>query len=124
MRETELKILFPTEKLDALRFFMGKKELTVERELEDYLDKTYEKVVPAYVREYVESRLDQESPLEETPGQGAREREPEPQRERQPRQTRRQREQAAAESAASSPQARQPEPLEEPEESQGMSMSM
>jgi hypothetical protein len=27
MRETELTILFPTEKLDALRFFMGKKEL-------------------------------------------------------------------------------------------------
>jgi len=24
MRETELKILFSTEKLDALRFFMGK----------------------------------------------------------------------------------------------------
>jgi len=123
MRETELKILFPTEKLDALRFFMGKKELTVERELQDYLDKAYEKVVPAHVREYVESRLDQESPREETPEQGAREREPEPQRERQPRQTRRQREQAPAE-PASSPPAGQPEPAEEPEESQGMSMSM
>jgi len=67
MRETELKIMFPTEKLDALRFFMGKKELTVEQELKDYLDKTYEKVVPAHVREYVESRLDQVSPQEETP---------------------------------------------------------
>jgi len=33
MRETELTILFPTEKLDALRFFMCKKELTVEQEL-------------------------------------------------------------------------------------------
>jgi hypothetical protein len=124
MRETELKIMFPTEKLDALRFFMGKKELTVEQELKDYLDKTYEKVVPAHVREYVESRLDQASPQEEMPGQRDQEQQPEPQRERQSRQTRRQREQAVAESTASSPQARQPEPPEEPEESQGMSMNM
>lgn len=124
MRETELKILFPTEKLEALRFFMGKKELEIERELKDYLGKTYEKVVPVHVREYVESRLDQESPREETSEQSAQEQETEPQRERQPRQTRRQREQAAAESAASSPLDTQPEAPEEPEESQGMSMSM
>jgi len=124
MRETELKIMFPTEKLDALRFFMGKKELDVEQELKDYLDKTYEKVVPAHVREYVESKLDQAPLQEETPEQRAQEQQPEPQRERQSRQTRRQREQAVAESAASSPQVRQPEPPEESEESQGMSMSM
>lgn len=124
MRETELKIMFPTEKLDALRFFMGKKELAVEQELKGYLDKTYEKVVPAHVREYVESKLDQASLQEETPEQRAQEQQPRPQRERQSRQTRRQREQAVAESAASSPQARQPEPPEEAEESQGMSMSM
>ena len=41
MSNTELKVLFPTEKLDALRFFMGKKELTIEQELKDTLDKTY-----------------------------------------------------------------------------------
>jgi hypothetical protein len=104
-------------------FFMGKKELTVEQELKGYLDKTYEKVVPAHVREYVESKLDQASLQEETPEQRTQEQQPEPQRERQSRQTRRQREQAVAESAASSP-VRQPEPPEEPEESQGMSMSM
>ena len=124
MRETELKILFPTEKLDALRFFMGKKELDVEQELKDYLDKTYEKVVPAHVREYVESKLDQAPLQEETPEQRAQEQQPEPQRERQSRQTRRQREQAVSGSASLSSQARQPEPPEEAEESQGMSMSM
>lgn len=124
MRETELKILFPTEKLDALRFFMGKKELTVEQEIKDYLDKTYEKVVPAHVRGYVESKLDQASLQEETSEQRAQEQQPEPQRERQSRQTRRQREQAVAESTASSPQARQMEPPGEPEEPQGVSMSM
>lgn len=56
MRETELTILFPTEKLEALRFFMRKKELDIERELKDYLEKTYERIVPVHVREYVESR--------------------------------------------------------------------
>lgn len=136
MRETELKILFPTEKLDALRFFMEKKELTIEQELKDFLDKTYEKVVPAHVREYVESRLDQgpaqeqipepeahEQQPEETQESEASEQQPEPQRERQPRQSRRQRERAAAEAApVLESQSEDAGPAEE--ENQGMSMSM
>ncbi|NMA26106.1 MAG: hypothetical protein GX936_10670, partial [Clostridiales bacterium] len=94
MSMTELKVSFPTEKLDALRFFMDKKQQTVEQELQDYLNKTYEKLVPAQVREYVESRMEQ-----------APARQPEPEqapaaRERPARQTRRQREQAAAESSS------------------------
>lgn len=40
MSTTELKLSFPTEKLEALRFFMDKKELTIEQELQNYLDKT------------------------------------------------------------------------------------
>ena len=132
MRETELKILFPTEKLDALRFFMAKKELTVEQELKETLDKTYEKVVPAHVREYVESRLDQEPAQEQTPEPEAPGQQPEAphepeapeqQRVRQPRQSRRQREQAAAEASPvfDSP-GEDASPAEE--ESQGMSMGM
>jgi len=117
MRETELQILFPTEKLEALRFFMRKKELDIEQELKDYLEKTYERIVPANVWEYVESRIDREPAQEQTPDPQAQE----PQR--QPRQTRRQREQAPAE-PVSSPADRQPEPAEEPEESQGMNLSM
>ena len=91
MSTTELKVLFPSERLDALRFFMEKKEQTIEQELKDYLDKTYEKVVPTQVREYVESRMEQTpaqeqaSEAEQTPAS----------RERPARQTRRQREQAA-----------------------------
>jgi len=45
MRETEIKLLFPTEKLEALQFFIGKKDLTVEQELTDYLDKSYERIM-------------------------------------------------------------------------------
>ncbi|NLI13785.1 DUF6103 family protein [Pelotomaculum propionicicum] len=121
MRETELKILFPTEKLDALRFFMAKKELTVEQELKETLDRTYEKVVPAHVREYVESRLDQVPAQEPAPEPEAQERQPEAQR--QSRQTRRQREQAAAEPApVLDSQGEDTGPAEE--ESQGITMSM
>ena len=124
MSETELKILFPTEKLDALRFFIGKKDLTVEQELKDYLDKTYEKLVPAHVREYVESRLGQEPVQEETPEQEVvQTQQPEPQRERQPRQSRRQREQTVAE-AVSAPEPLMSEVASDEEETQGMSMRM
>jgi len=121
MRETELKIMFPTEKLEALRFFMRKKELDIEREMKDYLEKTYERIVPVHVREYVESRIGQEPAQEQMPGPEAQERQTEPQR--QPRQTRRQREQAATE-APSSPQAQTGTEGPAEEETQGMTMSM
>jgi hypothetical protein len=123
MSNTELKILFPTEKLDALRFFMGKKDLTVEQELTDTLDKTYEKVVPAHVREYVESRIEQEQTQEQAPEPEAQAQQQEPQR--QPRQTRRQREQAAAAAVPvqDSP-AGDAAPTEEEGQNQGMTMSM
>ena len=118
MSMTELKVSFPTEKLNALRFFMDKKQQTVEQELKDYLDKTYEKLVPAQVREYVESRMRQ------APAQQAPEPEQAPAaRERPARQTRRQREQAAAElSLAPEAQTEAEGPAEQ--ESQGMTMSM
>jgi hypothetical protein len=125
MSTTELKICFPSERLDALRFFMEKKEQTVEQELMDYLNKTYERLVPANVREYVESRLEQASSQEHALSQ---EQVPEPQqpsapRERQPRISRRQREQAAAEAPPSQEAQSETEgPVEE--ESHGMTMSM
>ncbi|HOT59609.1 MAG TPA: DUF6103 family protein [Spirochaetales bacterium] len=125
MSTTELKIPFPLERLDALRFFMEKKEQTVEQELRDYLNKTYERLVPANVREYVESRLEQASSQEQAPLQ---EQIPEPRqapapRERQPRASRRQREQAAAE-APPSPEAQSEAEAPAEEEAQGMTMSM
>jgi hypothetical protein len=116
MSTTELKLSFPTEKLEALRFFMDKKELTIEQELQDYLDKTYEKAVPAQVREYVESRMEQMHVSQETQGSP-------PVRERPVRQSRRQREQTAAESQMDAPP--QEEPSEDsPQENQSMNMSM
>jgi len=127
MSTTELKVSFPSERLDALRFFMDKKQQTLEKELQDYLNKTYERLVPVNVREYVESRLEPE----ETPAQTAEQQQaPAPgenqasaSRERQPRQSRRQREQATPETPpALESQTETQEPAEE--ENQGMTMSM
>jgi len=116
MSTTELKLSFPTEKLEALRFFMDKKELTIEQELQNYLDKTYEKAVPAQVREYVESRMEQAPASQETRAAPAA-------RERPARQNRCQREQAPAEpqTATHQPDAPAEGSLQE---TQGMSMSM
>jgi len=119
MSTTELKIPFPSERLDALRFFMEKKDQTVEQELKDYLNKTYERLVPANVREYVESRLDTETTQEQT----AETQSNPSSRERQPRTSRRQREQAAAE-APPSPEAQLEAEAPAEEEAQGMTMSM
>lgn len=127
MSTTELKVPFPSEQLDALRFFMDKKQQTVEKELQDYLDKTYEKFVPLNVREYVESRIEPEQNQEQTaePQQASapEENQASASRERQPRQSRRQRELATPETHPDlESQTEAQEPAEE--ENQGMTMNM
>lgn len=150
MSMTELKMSFPTEKLDALRFFMGKKEQSIEKELQDYLDRTYEKLVPAQMREYLESRIEPESPKEQaaavqqasgqeqspTDQQNSVEQTPSNQqvpdmgtekapaaKDRTARSARRQKEQNAAE-PSNAPETPAEENLTDLEEGQGMSMSM
>ena len=115
MSMSELKVSFPSEKLEALRFFMDKKELNIEQELKNYLDKTYEKAVPAQVREYVESRMEQVS----TPQEGQDTSSVSERPERPIRQNRRQREQAAAETQTEHVPSETP-PEDSQEESPGM----
>ena len=125
MSMTELKILFPVEKLDALRFFMNKKQQTVEQELKDYLDKTYERLVPVQVREYLGSRIEQAS-VQQQAAEVQQVQEPEPAaavRERPARSARRQREQAATEIPPTVEAQSEAEGLAE-EETPGMTMSM
>lgn len=123
MNETEIKLMFPSEKLDALRYFMSKKEVTIENELKDYLDKVYEKTVPAYVREYVESRLEQNSAQEQATSNDLQVQQQEQQSQRQPRQTRRQRGQAAEINVNAVQSQAESTPINE-EENQGMNMSL
>ena len=52
--KTILKVSFPNEKLEALKFYMSEKELTVEGELQKYVDSIYQKYVPAPTRRYLD----------------------------------------------------------------------
>ncbi len=45
------------EKLEALKRYMAKKDLTLEAELDDAVDKLYEKYVPGPVREYISDKI-------------------------------------------------------------------
>lgn len=117
MEQTELKIQFPDEKLDALRYFLEKKDSTVEDELRDHLDKTYEKVVPPQVREFVEHH-GQQAVRQENRASQLQE-----QQERQPRAYhRRQHENTASEAAPELPPDQQEDSLSDESENQGMSM--
>lgn len=54
MEKTTLQVTFPEEKLEPLRFYMTEKELTVEDELQTFMDCLYEKYVPVATRRYLD----------------------------------------------------------------------
>lgn len=55
MKKATISISFEQEKLRALQFYAGKKDSSLEAELDDFMTKLYEKYVPAQTREYIES---------------------------------------------------------------------
>lgn len=57
MKNTTLTITFNTEKLDALTFHMGKRETDLQAELNDTVQKLYEKYVPQATREYIDDKV-------------------------------------------------------------------
>ncbi len=61
MKKTTLSVTFETEKLDALTFYLGKKEIDLQGELSGTLQRLYEKHVPPQTREYLEDKLLRES---------------------------------------------------------------
>lgn len=72
MKTTTLTVSFNTEKLDALTYHMGKKQADLPAELNDTIQKLYEKHVPQATREYIEDRLRRESAEKEKPKRPAR----------------------------------------------------
>lgn len=56
MKKATVQITYDAEKLGAIRQYMGKKDAELQTEMEDFLQKLYEKHVPAPVRDYIESR--------------------------------------------------------------------
>lgn len=61
-----LQVNFPKEKLEALRFYMNEKEMTVENELQNHMKRLYEKYVPIPTRRYLE-RNDSGQDVQEEP---------------------------------------------------------
>ena len=55
MRKVTVSVQVDAEKLRAIQFYAGRKDSTVETELEGCIEKLYEKYVPAPTREYIES---------------------------------------------------------------------
>lgn len=148
MKTTKLQVSFDADKLNALHFYMTKKDINVEDELQAHLDRLYEKTVPVQVREYVESRIENVAPKQEIKAEDSdikqenkvdvnlskqevksSDEKEDKTSEKQPKQSKRQREK---EQAAAGQLEQQPEqPIEQTavqeqteEENQGMSMSM
>ena len=56
MKKVTINISYDEEKLSALKLYLDKKDVNVEDELKNYIDKLYIKSVPIGVREYIEIR--------------------------------------------------------------------
>ena len=55
MRRITVSVQVDAEKLRAIQFYAGRKDSSLEAELEDCVKKSYEKYVPAQTREYIAS---------------------------------------------------------------------
>ncbi len=56
MKNTTVQITYPTEKLEAIKQYIGRKEIDMAVELQEALSRLYEKHVPRDVREFLEAR--------------------------------------------------------------------
>lgn len=74
MKKTTVSIQIEQEKLRALQFYAGKKESSLEAELEEFAEKLYEKYVPVQTREYIESLAEAAPKPRPRPSRAARER--------------------------------------------------
>ena len=61
MKKANITIQFEKEKLDALTFYSQKKHINIVTELEEMLQKIYEKRVPLPTREYLDAKLEGEN---------------------------------------------------------------
>ena len=56
MKNTTVTVSFDPEKLDALRLYLSRKGADLESELDDFLEKCYQKTVPAGIRDFISAR--------------------------------------------------------------------
>jgi len=67
MKHASLTVTFDSEKLDALTYHMEKKEVDLQGELNDTIQKLYEKHVPQATREYVEDKIKRDTAAKNKP---------------------------------------------------------
>ena len=56
MKKDQINIAYDSEKLSALKMYLGQKNTTVEKELAKALDALYGKTVPAGVRDFIDMK--------------------------------------------------------------------
>lgn len=56
MKQTMVQIKFDAERYAALQRYANRKEISVEQELLDCVERLYKKLVPPDVRDYIESK--------------------------------------------------------------------
>lgn len=71
MKQATIQISFDAEKLGAIKQYMGKKDAELQTELDEVMQKLYEKHVPAPVREYIEKRDSEEQEKAKKPARPA-----------------------------------------------------
>ena len=54
MKQTTVQVKFDSDRYATLLRYAGKKDVPVEKELTDTLERLYKRLVPADVREYIE----------------------------------------------------------------------
>lgn len=60
MKKAVVRISLDAERLRAVESYMEKKEVNLEEELVDQVQKLYERYVPANVREYIDEKQEEE----------------------------------------------------------------
>ena len=61
MKKDTISVSLEAEKLRAIKKYMEKKEIDIQDELAEQLQKLYEKHVPVNVREYIDEKNEEES---------------------------------------------------------------
>lgn len=127
MEKATLQVEFPQEKLEALEFYMTEKGLTIEGELQDYVNTLYEKNIPAATRKYLdrndEPSAEQDEKQKSAPKSGMSDEERLAFNASRREKRKMEKEQKQTDTPAPAEEiAPEDEPVEE--ESQGMSMSM
>ncbi len=66
MKQITISIQFDEEKIKALKRFTKKKNVDFKKELEECVERMYQKYVPVAVRDYIEDSAEEESSSDQT----------------------------------------------------------